>query len=959
MVSLTIRSMLLALVAGFGLTACGGLSLPSLPIPFMGEDESQPPEYVVSGPTVGQLVDGLPQLELEDAEPIKPTRDEVMAAYNRVYGSLASMQANQAVGKRLADLHMQVGEEQDIDGLADPYAPAIDLYESLLNDPDSLEQADEVLYQLARAHDLAGNSEQALNYLHRLVDTYPNSEFTPEARFRRAEIRFSAEDYRAAAQDYGFVVSLGDATPYYRNATYMLGWTEFKRSRFEEGLDNFYTVIDHLLADSTDGEDLDSINTELLNDSFRVVTLALAYLDGPLTLADTMRVRGKPHWQFLAYERLAADYFDKGRFLDSVQTWQTFVEHNTLDARAPGAHIGMIETLVNAGFPSDVLPKKEEFVLRYGIYSEFWQVHPEEVRQAYLPTLHEYLTELAKLAHADAQKPLDAKGKPLQLAEPERRSRFLDAAQWYEQIVETFPEDPRTAEYLFLLGESYTEAAEPGRAVAAYQRVLREFPDFEQAHEAGYAAILGLEDLVASASPDELELWQRLKIDAQIEFALLFPGDERAPAVQADAADSLFQLGFINEAVQLAENLLLEWPDVAQPLQTTALLIVGHGRFEQEQFAAAETAYRQLMGLTLETADADKVTERLLAAIYKQGEAAEAEGLVDQAVGHYLRIADVSAVAPLAAQGQFDAVAVLEGAGRVSEASELLADFRSRYPDHELAAGIDLRLASMYEQTENWSSAAAEYVTLSRGAEDEAVRRQSLYRAAEIYREQNQAELAIEHFRNYAHTYKQPVDLRLEAMHNMDELYQQTGDADKRRFWLKQKIDLHRGMGSGATERATFLAASAQAVFAEEAKAEFASIALKHPLKRSLKRKQKALQKTLRAYEALASYEVAQFTTASTFEIASLYRTLSAAIMDSDRPGNLSELEMAQYEILLEEQAFPFEEQAIDLHQINMQRAWSGVYDDWVKQSFEALAQLMPGRFAKTETEVRYATAIH
>jgi len=94
----------------------------------------------------------------------------------------------------------------------------------------------------------------------------------------------------------------------------------------------------------------------------------------------------------------------------------------------------------------------------------------------------------------------------------------------------------------FLLGEVYTEAEEHGRAVGAFQRVVHEFVDYRRAHEAGYAAILGLEQLVASAPPDELELWQRLKIDAQIEFALLFSADPRAPAVQGAAADSLFAL---------------------------------------------------------------------------------------------------------------------------------------------------------------------------------------------------------------------------------------------------------------------------------------------------------------------------------------------------------------------------------------------------------------------------------
>lgn len=931
---------------------------------LMGNDG--PEEITAKGPTLGKLVGSLPQLNLPAAAEYKPDRAEVMAAYNRVYGMLPSMQENHAVGKRLADLHMDVGQDEDIEGAENPYQPAVSLYETLLSSAQGSEDLDAIIYQLARAYDLTGQTDKTLSYLDRLISQHPHSEFVPEGRFRRAEIRFSAEQYRDASSDYGYVVALGDTTPYYRNASYMLGWSEFKRSRFDQGLVQFFNVLDDLLGDEerriSDVAKLSKINEQLLEDSFRVVTLTLSYLDGAQTLADEMRKRGKPDWQYLAYQRLADDYFVKERYLDNVATWQTFIEHNSLDIRAPAAHQGMIKTLMDAGFPSDVLPKKKEYVVRYGVYSEFWAAHPDGVRDGYLPTLHLYLSELAKLAHADAQdydKLLQDKKTKRKHRVSERTALFLAAAQWYEEMIVTFPEDPRTAEYLFLLGESYTEAVEPGRAVAAYQRVVRDFPEYPQAHEAGYAAIIGLSELVETAPADEHELWQRLKIDAQIEFALLFAGDPRAPSVQTDAADTLFSLGHTAQALDLAENLLQEWPSVDFALRKTALLIIGHGRFENGEFVAAENAYHQLLAGPLDSVQRAKVDERLLASVYKQGELAELELNIDEAVGHYMRLAKLAPGSALAAQGHFDAIAAIEGAGQVAKAASLLADFRQIYPHHELGKDIDMRLAGMYEESQNLSAAAVEYVNLAQRAQDKDVRRQSLYRAAEIYLELEDVSLAIEHFRDYAHSYKQPLQQRLEAIHHLDLLYQRTGEGDKRRFWLAKKIDLYEDMGKGANERATFLAAQAQFLFAEDERAKFASIRLTHPLKRSLKKKQNALKKTLKSFERVAAYEVAQYTAASTFNIADLYSSLSKSIMSSDRPKGLSSMEMEQYDILLEEQAFPFEETSIEVHEVNLRRAWSGSYDEWVKLSFVELARLMPGRYRKPEREVTYAQAIH
>ena len=71
---------------------------------------------------------------------------------------------------------------------------------------------------------------------------------------------------------------------------------------------------------ASDASALTPSEKELLDDSLRVITLSLGYLDGAETLAEHMRAQGKPGWQYLAYQHLAEDYLDKERYLDSVNT---------------------------------------------------------------------------------------------------------------------------------------------------------------------------------------------------------------------------------------------------------------------------------------------------------------------------------------------------------------------------------------------------------------------------------------------------------------------------------------------------------------------------------------------------------------------------------------------------------------------------------------------------------------
>ena len=118
------------------------------------------------------------------------------------------------------------------------------------------------------------------------------------------------------------------------------------------------------------------------------------------------------------------------------------------------------------------------------------------------------------------------------------------------------------------------------------------------------------------------------------------------------------------------------------------------------------------------------------------------------------------------------------------------------------------------------------------------------------------------------------------------------------------------------------------------------------------------LKQALQAYTKTADYGVQEFATQANFNIGEIYTRLSQDLMRSQRPKNLSALETEQYVVLLEEQAFPFEEEAIEIHETNAQRSWSGVYDNWVKASFRSLAKLMPGRYNKSERKKAYSDAI-
>jgi len=119
------------------------------------------------------------------------------------------------------------------------------------------------------------------------------------------------------------------------------------------------------------------------------------------------------------------------------------------------------------------------------------------------------------------------------------------------------------------------------------------------------------------------------------------------------------------------------------------------------------------------------------------------------------------------------------------------------------------------------------------------------------------------------------------------------------------------------------------------------------------------MQNTIDAYTAAADYGVAEVTTAATFRLGEVYEVFADDLMTSERPPELDQAALEQYELLLEEQVFPFEEKAIDLYKVNTNRAADGVWDEWVQKSFERLAGLIPARYAKTERSEDVVTALY
>jgi hypothetical protein len=238
------------------------------------------------------------------------------------------------------------------------------------------------------------------------------------------------------------------------------------------------------------------------------------------------------------------------------------------------------------------------------------------------------------------------------------------------------------------------------------------------------------------------------------------------------------------------------------------------------------------------------------------------------------------------------------------------------------------------------------------------VQREALLESADLYAKANNSPKAVAMLEKFVASHPTPVADAVEARQRLADYAAQAGDSARQVHWEHEIVEADAQAGAGRTDRTRYLAGKAQIQLAVPARDAFRNVKLVLPLKKSLIAKRKALDTALALYKRALDYQVAEVTTAATFEMAELYRTLAKDVMASERPKNLSKDEREQYDSLLEEQVYPFEEQAISLHETNAARAKDGLYDEWVKKSYGVLAELKPARYAKSELSQDVVTTL-
>ncbi len=883
------------------------------------------------------------------ALPARLGREKAITAYHDYLARYPDGPEHDRITRRLADLLVEQAADMQLAAATtrdDPaqldvaarnsYDEAISHYEHLLNKYPDGPDTTELLYQLSRAYEESGKSQQALTVIDRLLvqELGANVRLTADTRFRRGELLFGEGAYHEAGQSYQAVVDLGASVPAYEQALYKLGWSLFKQERYADALPVLIVYLDRKIppgsAPDTQLLRLSPADQEQAADVFRVISKSFAQLDGVDSVDAFFRRYGSRGYEDHVYLDLAEFYVEQEQVTEAARTWQVLAQRNPLGQAAPRLTARAISLYRKAGFQRRVVDTEKVFVRDYAMASEFWTVHLPQDFPDVLQVLQSSLQELAQLNHELARNTQDV-------------SDYGTAEQSYREYLASFGDQAGAADMNFRLAELLYENGQYRQAIDEYERTAWLRGDHPRAADAALGSLRASDKMLQHADAADKAAVAERATAAALRFVMTYPDHPAAPGVLAQTGTVLLEQRQYDSAFRVSEQVLAETVAAPPALRQAAWAMQAQAHYGLGGYPVAADAYREALQLAgQDDPRGSALREGLATATYKQAEQTLMLGDNRTAVALFRQAAHLAPGPSIRSKAQYNAATALLALESWTEAIRMLEQFRGDYPDDPLQAEITRKLAYAHDRSGHSSAAAAEYLRLGQNRQQaDALQREALLRAAALYAQSGTVRQAIRIHELYLERFPEPATTAVDIMQQLADLESSNANSSRRRHWLAEIIRLDRAAG---IDRTRVPAAEAALELAEYRLAEFRQIQLVNPVQDSLARKLRAMKRALLSFEAAIDYGVTPVSTAATFKIASMYDALGHALLTSERPDSLTAEELAEYNILLAEQAEPFEQQAIDIYTTNAQRSGGVQQDPWVEKSVQRLGELQGGQ---------------
>lgn len=786
------------------------------------------------------------------------------------------------------------------------------LKQRLIEFPDD-KNNDLVLYQLANAYAISGKDSKKVEVLEDLVDKYPSSKYFVESMFRLGESYLSKSQFVDAELALTSVIIEDNKGKYKTNALFKRAWSKYKQLRYEEAILDY----NELLAQFSSGKSANRSDQEFLNNVYRVYSACISYIGIDTAMASLKEWLPNDDIRYHLYDHLAKFMIEQDRYLDAASVYAGFL--NTEQSPKRNQILVSLSSLWKA-YPEKEysIQMLEQIESKYGI-SAGKDINDDKA----VATLAANLIYIAEYYHSLYQK--SNAGKKLyaskSVAAYEKLSRFYNIND--------------KDKYLFQYAELLQDLKQYKQSISTYHSAFKISRSDKQKQIITYALLTLSNKLYFNKRIDS---HQYKSLNAKY---MQYVSSKQLNGLLTSFAEFLYNDRNYTEAVSYIEE---NRERISGKYSDKTKYILASSYFEIGEYAASETTYNSIN----KKKNFRELNKRLALAVFRQAEGLKDKYLYDASVKKYDQISRMKLDNSIELQAQIDVSAIYMLLSNWDNAIKRLSAIQKKYPANKYSKDITQKLSVAYLNNNQDKLAALEFEKIYKFTNNDKLKRSALWQAAELYETGGDYWRSVKAYKTYIKIYKSPMSLYFEAMNKLIDLYSKLKQYNKREYWLraivKQINELH-----DKTDRMKYLASNSSIIIAREDYRKFDRVKLTVPLKISLTKKKKVLKSTVSSFQKVNQYKMFEHVSESIYWLAETYYNFSRSLLNSERPKNLSSLELEQYDILLEDQAIPFEDQAIRYYLQNTAATKAGKYGKWVAKSYDRLAKIYPSKFNRVE----------
>lgn len=838
------------------------------------------------------------------------------------------------------------------------------VYDELLQLYPDRPENEKVMYQLARGYMEESNWNRSNYYLERITKESPNGKYSHEAYFRLGEFNFEDNQMQKAIHYYKQVLKNDDFN-LYDKALYKLGWAHFQTKDYETAADRFLQVLDRKGVRLTpEGREeiknisISEVEKDMIWDTIKTLITVFEYMGERSRIANFFKVRGIQNFEPYVYRRLGDMYLDSGRFREAAEVYDAFVNTNPLHEDSPVFQMKIIEAYSKGNMIDLSYNARVKFVESYMGDSLWFKSNKRSAQKRVkdLVTMNKALIkndmyQLAKYHYSTAHS-------------SKKEKDYKEAILWIRKFIDIFPQEPESEtlrnmliETNFLLAEIYFEMKDYDKAVAEYEKVAYKYQQSDYTGEASYRILLSLEKLAKPAGKirNDNNFADRFAEGCKV-FVEKFPKDKRVPEVLLNGAETYFQIGKFEDSRAMARQ-IIEHSLSTQKERYTAQRYIAESFLKEQVYNKSEDEIKKAIALIPESDKQDlPFLERALAgSLYKQAEDLKSKDKKFEAAEAFEKVYKTVPHSDIAPVALYDAGVLFEEKGQPGRAINSYQTLVQKYPDSSYAFDAANQLGEILEGNKDFAETAKAYEKASSLTTDETKKEDMLYKSLLMYEKVNDLEGFINRYKKFEEAFRKSPRT-IELAFKIANSKESAKDLTSAKELYEKVISLHKNLGAHATIEATEFAAKAQLILTDSKKSLFEEVKLVSPLEENLKKKEGILKEVLAGYTAASKYRIGDVTTEAIYKMGEVLEHLKDAILESEKPAELTPEQLEEYNILLEEQASPFEEKAISTYEVNVRRTVEeGIYTQWTKKSYERLARLLPARYRRDESGEKFS----